>query len=93
MDETTERLFIRRFAVWCRGKTVVIATHRMRVLDLIDRIVALDQGRVVVDAPKEEALRLLRGEPGTYPPESALGQRQKLEQAFEQHPSHGSGTP
>jgi ATP-binding cassette subfamily C protein LapB len=93
MDETTERLFIRRFAVWCRGKTVVIATHRMRVLDLIDRIVALDKGRVVVDAPKEEALRLLRGEPATYPPESALGQRQRLEQAFEQHRSHGSGTP
>jgi ATP-binding cassette, subfamily C, bacterial LapB len=92
MDETTERLFIRRFAVWCRGKTVVIATHRMRVLDLIDRVVALDQGRVVVDAQKEEALRLLRGEP-TTPPESALGQRQRLEQAFDQHPSHGSGTP
>lgn len=93
MDETTERLFIRRFATWCRGKTVVIATHRMRVLDLIDRVVALDQGRVVIDAPKEDALRLLRGEPATPQPESALAQRQRLEQTFAQNPPHGNAKP
>jgi ATP-binding cassette, subfamily C, bacterial LapB len=62
MDEATERLFIRRFAEWSRNKTVVIATHRMRVLDLVERAVALDNGRVVVDAAKDQALRILRGE-------------------------------
>jgi ATP-binding cassette subfamily C protein LapB len=62
MDEATERQFIRRFSAWAKNKTVVIATHRMRVLDLVERVVALDGGRVVLDAPKEEALRALRGE-------------------------------
>lgn len=59
MDETSEKLFIRRFSEWGRNKTVVIATHRMRVLDLVERVVALDHGMIVVDAPKDEGLRLL----------------------------------
>ena len=62
MDEATERLFIRRFSVWAKNKTVVIATHRMRVLDLVERVIALDNGRIVLDAEKEEGLRTLRGE-------------------------------
>jgi ATP-binding cassette subfamily C protein LapB len=62
MDEATERLFIRRFSAWSKNKTVVIATHRMRVLDLVERVVALDNGRVVLDAEKEEGLKALRGE-------------------------------
>ena len=61
MDETSEKLFIRRFSDWAQNRTVVIATHRMRVLDLVERVVALDGGRVVVDAAKEEGLRILSG--------------------------------
>jgi ATP-binding cassette subfamily C protein LapB len=62
MDEATEKLFIQRFSAWAKNKTVIIATHRMRVLDLVERVVALDGGRIVLDADKEEALRVLKGE-------------------------------
>lgn len=93
MDEATERLFIRRFSAWCRGKTVVIATHRMRVLDLIERVVALDQGRIVLDAPKEQALRALRGEPAPQSPETAIAQRERLERAFVQRPAQERSSP
>jgi ATP-binding cassette subfamily C protein LapB len=62
MDEATEKLFIQRISAWAKNKTVVIATHRMRVLDLVERVVALDGGRIVLDADKEEALRVLKGE-------------------------------
>jgi len=89
MDEATERQFIRRFSAWSRSKTVVIATHRMRVLDLIDRVVALDQGRVVLDAPKEEALRVLKGEPRTTAQETAAGQQRRIERAFGGQPMQG----
>jgi ATP-binding cassette, subfamily C, bacterial LapB len=61
MDEATERKFINGFQEWSTGKTIVIATHRMRVLDLVDRIVAVDNGRIVLDAKKEIALQRLRG--------------------------------
>ena len=63
MDEATERLFIERFGAWSKGKTVVMATHRMRMLDLADRVVALEGGRVVLDGPKAEALAKLKGNP------------------------------
>jgi ATP-binding cassette, subfamily C, bacterial LapB len=39
--------------------TVVIATHRMPVLALVDRIVVLDHGKVIADGPKNEILRKL----------------------------------
>ena len=61
MDEATERAFITRFRAWSHERTVVIATHRMRVLDLVDRIIAFDNGQVVLDETKEEALKTLKG--------------------------------
>ncbi len=64
MDEATERQFIQRFAQWSRGRTVVVATHRMRMLDLVDRIVVIDRGTVVLDAAKDVALARMNGKRG-----------------------------
>nr|WP_185983025.1 type I secretion system permease/ATPase [Aureimonas mangrovi] len=61
MDEATERKFITGFGEWAADRTVVIATHRMRVLDLIDRVIAIEGGRVVIDQPKDEAMKRLHG--------------------------------
>lgn len=61
MDEPTERVFIDRFKAWSRGRTVVIATHRMRVLDLVDRIIVVEGGGIVLDEAKEVALQTMRG--------------------------------
>jgi len=61
MDEATERHFISRFTPWSQGRTVVIATHRMRVLELVDRVVVIDGGTVTLDQPKDSALQTLRG--------------------------------
>lgn len=61
MDEAAERLFIDRFRDWSRGRTVVIATHRMRVLDMVDRIVVIDQGLILLDQPKAAALATMQG--------------------------------
>jgi ATP-binding cassette subfamily C protein LapB len=60
MDEAAERLFIDQFRAWSRDRTVIVATHRMRVLDLVDRILVIDAGRLVLDAPKDEALLRMR---------------------------------
>ncbi|WP_322964063.1 type I secretion system permease/ATPase [Sphingomonas fuzhouensis] len=61
MDEAAERLFIDRFRDWSRGRTVVVATHRMRVLELVDRIIVIDQGQVLLDQPKATALATMQG--------------------------------
>lgn len=60
MDDATERHFIQRFARWSRGKTVIVATHRPRVLDLVGRVVVIHGGAIQLDKPKEDALRILR---------------------------------
>ncbi len=61
MDEATERHFVQSFREWSANRTVLIATHRMRALELVDRVIVLENGAVVLDEPKEKALRLLRG--------------------------------
>src|SRR5690606_12089796 len=61
MDEASERHFIQQFQAWSADRTVVIATHRMRALDLVDRIIVIDNGTVAMDGAKEEVLAALRG--------------------------------
>ena len=67
MDEATERNFIRQFGAWSIGRTVVIATHRMRVLDLVERVIVVENGMIVLDDTKENALRRLSGTPAQKP--------------------------
>ena len=61
MDESSERLFIDRFGAWGQGRTVVVATHRMRVLEMVDRIIVIDQGQILLDQPKAAALATMQG--------------------------------
>jgi len=45
-----------------QGQTLVVATHRLSVLELVDRIVVLDvEGKVFKDGPKHEVLASLSG--------------------------------
>ncbi|WP_148648611.1 type I secretion system permease/ATPase [Sphingobium baderi] len=57
MDEATERQFIAHFGAWCRGRTLVVATHRTRVLDLVDRLIVIDGGKVLRDGPRDQVLK------------------------------------
>ncbi|WP_409308226.1 type I secretion system permease/ATPase [Pectobacterium sp. B1J-3] len=56
LDEHTEREFIQRLGVWLAGRTLIVATHRVAVLELIERVIVLKDGQLVMDAPKEQAL-------------------------------------
>ncbi|GGO91346.1 type I secretion system permease/ATPase [Stakelama pacifica] len=60
MDETAERQFIQRFKPWAAERTVILATHRMRVLDMVDRVIVIDSGRIVLDQPRDAALRTMQ---------------------------------
>ncbi len=56
LDDHTEREFIQRLGQWLGNRTLIIATHRVPVLDLVDRVVVLKEGQLVMDAPKAQAL-------------------------------------
>jgi ATP-binding cassette subfamily C protein LapB len=60
MDNTTEEQFKSRLSRWSAGKTLLIVTHRASLLSLVDRIVVMDNGRIIADGPKERVLDALR---------------------------------
>ena len=56
LDEHAEREFIQRLGQWLGHRTLIVATHRVPVLELVERIVVLKEGQLVMDAPKAQAL-------------------------------------
>lgn len=62
MDDGSERQVQRRLLSILDGKTLIVITHRLSMLALVDRIIVMDGGRITLDGPKEEVLRRLRGQ-------------------------------
>ena len=62
MDNSAEMAFKQRLATSIREKTVLLITHRMSMLDLVDRLIVLDNGRLLADGPKKVVLETLRTE-------------------------------
>ena len=60
MDFTSEAQLKERLAAYARHKTMVIVTHRTSLLDLADRIIVVDGGRVVADGPKNQVVEALQ---------------------------------
>jgi ATP-binding cassette, subfamily C, bacterial LapB len=60
MDTQTEAAFINDLAHATQGTTLVVVTHRPSLLQLVDRIIVIDEGRVVTDGPKDAVLAALR---------------------------------
>lgn len=55
LDMESERELIRRCKTVLAGKTVVLFTHRLSMLELVDRVIVLEAGSIVYDGPKEAA--------------------------------------
>ena len=53
MDNNTESALLARLKNHSNDKTLVVITHRTSLLALVDRILVLDNGRIVVDCSKE----------------------------------------
>lgn len=60
MDDRTEAEFRRGLEPLLTGKTLVLVTHKPAMLELVERLVIVDGGRVVMDGPKETVLMALR---------------------------------
>lgn len=57
MDTQSERLFITALkGAVPASQTVIIATHREAILQMCDRIIVIDGGRIVADGPRAEVL-------------------------------------
>lgn len=60
MDHQSEdqlKARLRRFSI---GKTVVLVTHRTSLLELIDRLIVIDNGQIMADGPKAQVVEALQ---------------------------------
>ena len=61
MDMQSEAQFTQRLDAIVADRTVIIVTHRPSLLKVVDRIVVMDNQRMVADGPKEKILAMLSG--------------------------------
>ncbi|MGH8811462.1 MAG: type I secretion system permease/ATPase [Advenella sp.] len=59
LDQASERQALQSIAHWAANKTLLVVTHRPQVLHIVNRIVVVDQGKVVMDGPREAVLQRL----------------------------------
>jgi ATP-binding cassette, subfamily C, bacterial LapB len=57
MDAQTEGALIQRLQEELKGRTLILITHRPPLLQLVQRIILLDQGKVVSDGPRDNVLK------------------------------------
>ncbi|MFP4276141.1 MAG: type I secretion system permease/ATPase [Wenzhouxiangella sp.] len=60
LDHTSEEKIKKTLAEESLGKTLVLVTHRSSLLQLVDRLIVIDRGKIVADGPKETVMEALR---------------------------------
>ena len=60
MDLTSERQIIRNLKSYFTKQTLVVVTDRMSLLQLVDRVIAIDDGKVTVDGSRDSILNKLK---------------------------------
>jgi len=60
MDHQSEDLLKARLRRFTTGKTVVLVTHRTSLLELVDRLIVIDNGQIMADGPKAQVVEALQ---------------------------------
>lgn len=56
LDEMSEKRLIDYLKHWLAHRTLIVATHRRPVLELVDRIIVINDGKIVMDGPRDQIL-------------------------------------
>jgi ATP-binding cassette subfamily C protein LapB len=63
-DIRSEAEFLERLkAIRGERMTIIISTHRLSLLNMVDRLLLFDNGRLVADGPRDKVLAILQGKP------------------------------
>ena len=60
LDNQSEAQLKKRLLGVASGKTMVLVTHRTALLELVDRLIVVDAGRIMADGPKEQVIQALK---------------------------------
>lgn len=56
MDDLSEQLFKNKMAAIVKDKTVIVITHRPSILSIVDRLIVVDDGKIIADGPKTKII-------------------------------------
>jgi ATP-binding cassette, subfamily C, bacterial LapB len=62
MDIATEQAVMANLKAYLGDRTLILSTHRLQLLALVDRVIWLDNGKVIADKPRDEVLRMFQGQ-------------------------------
>jgi len=60
-DNTTESIVKKHLYEYTRDKTLILVTHKAPMLELVERLIVVDDGRIIMDGPKQKVLDALKG--------------------------------
>ncbi len=60
MDPASENRLKKRLEELCRDKTTILITHKGAMLDLVNKLILIDRGRLVAYGPKDDVIRKLQ---------------------------------
>lgn len=60
MDTDSELLLQKRLQAAMGGRTVVLITHRLSMLRIVDRLIVMEDGQIKLDGPRDKVLQRLR---------------------------------
>ncbi|EDM24652.1 ABC transporter related protein, partial [Lentisphaera araneosa HTCC2155] len=58
LDTGAEAEFLAKMKEFTKDKTLILSTHKMRELQLVDRIIVLDKGLMIADGPRDKVLEV-----------------------------------
>ena len=59
MDQGTETRVIEVLGAWLKGRTVVMATHRLQLLVWMNRVAVFDRGACLAEGPRDDMMKTL----------------------------------
>ncbi|WP_428738474.1 type I secretion system permease/ATPase [Sulfurimonas sp.] len=61
MDQVSEAKLLKNLENEFKEKTAIIVTQKMNILKIVNRVIVIDEGKLIIDDPKEVAIKKLQG--------------------------------
>lgn len=60
LDQASEEMVLQALNKWLANRTFIVVTHRPQVLKLVNRVIVMDNGKVIIDGQRDEVLARLQ---------------------------------
>ena len=79
MDNSSELALKQRLGATIGNKTLILITHRLSMLDIVDRLIVVENGKILADGPKKQVLAALMGGAQQRPQQPNVTQQQPVQ--------------